>query len=217
MIGKIGKILKYLLSVHKYMRYIEFFYIKFLLQAVWRRQGIQLERGIVWYGVPILQKAKGSTISIGAGSSICSRSDQTVLGVNHPVVLRTLQAGSELHIGPGVRMSGATICTAEKVVIGARCVIGANATIVDTDFHAMDPVIRASAQDASFAAHSPVVIGEDVFIGGGAYVLKGVKIGSGAVIGAGSVVTRDVPEFAIVAGNPAKIIGIQERKRYFVP
>ncbi|MHC4205510.1 MAG: CatB-related O-acetyltransferase [Planctomycetota bacterium] len=52
-----------------------------------------------------------------------------------------------------------------------------------------------------------VLIGNDVFIGHNVTILPGVdKIGDGAVIGAGAVVTKDVPDFAIVAGNPAKII-----------
>lgn len=49
-------------------------------------------------------------------------------------------------------------------------------------------------------------IGHDVWIGANAYIKSGVKIGTGAVVGAASVVTRDVPAFGIVAGNPAKVI-----------
>ena len=49
-------------------------------------------------------------------------------------------------------------------------------------------------------------IGNDVWIGRSAIVLSGTSIGNGAVIGAGSVVTKDVPDYAIVAGNPAKLI-----------
>lgn len=51
-----------------------------------------------------------------------------------------------------------------------------------------------------------IVIGNDVWIGSSAIILSGVNIGQGAVIGAGSVVTKDVPPYAIVGGNPAKII-----------
>jgi acetyltransferase-like isoleucine patch superfamily enzyme len=50
------------------------------------------------------------------------------------------------------------------------------------------------------------VIGNDVYIGHGAFIKQGVKIGNGAVVGAQSVVTRDVPNYAVVAGSPAKIV-----------
>lgn len=51
----------------------------------------------------------------------------------------------------------------------------------------------------------PIVIGNDVWIGHGAYIRPGVKIGNGAIVAAHAVVTRDVPPYAIVAGNPARI------------
>lgn len=52
----------------------------------------------------------------------------------------------------------------------------------------------------------PVVIGNDVWIGGRVVILPGVRIGNGAIIGAGSVVTKDVADYDVVAGNPARII-----------
>ena len=52
----------------------------------------------------------------------------------------------------------------------------------------------------------PITIGDDVWIGRRVMLLPGVSIGKGAVIGAGAVVTKDVPEFAVVGGVPAKII-----------
>ena len=52
----------------------------------------------------------------------------------------------------------------------------------------------------------PIVVGDDVWIGTNAMILSGVRIGQGAVIGAGALVTSDVPPYAIVAGNPARIV-----------
>ncbi len=61
-------------------------------------------------------------------------------------------------------------------------------------------------QQYAYIASKPVLIKEGAWIGFNACILKGVTIGKGAVIGAGSVVTKDVPDFAVVAGNPAEIL-----------
>ena len=53
---------------------------------------------------------------------------------------------------------------------------------------------------------SPVTLGHDVWIGHGAVVLPSVSIGNGAAVGAGAIVTKDVPPFAVVAGNPARVV-----------
>jgi acetyltransferase-like isoleucine patch superfamily enzyme len=55
-----------------------------------------------------------------------------------------------------------------------------------------------------------IIIGDDVLVGAGSVILPATKIGRGAVIGAGSVVNGDIPDYAIVAGAPAKIIGYRE-------
>jgi acetyltransferase-like isoleucine patch superfamily enzyme len=196
--------LRRLFSFHKYPRYIVDVYVNLILQRIWRFQGIRLGNGIYWYGKPILSMTKGSSITIGEGCRICSDSSQTALGVNHPTILRTLHPGAKLQIGSDVRLSGTTICAADCVIIGDRCVIGSNVTIVDTDFHSLDPIIRSSINyDGKSSCYKPVLIGNDVFIGGSSIILKGVTIGDRVIIGAGSVVTRSVPEGGLIAGNPA--------------
>ena len=57
-----------------------------------------------------------------------------------------------------------------------------------------------------------IVIGKDVWIGAQAGIVDGVTIGDHAVVGMGSIVTKDVPDWAIVAGNPAKVIGDRRDK-----
>ncbi|MFH0755879.1 MAG: acyltransferase [Bacteroidota bacterium] len=198
--------LTYSLSFHKYPRYVSDIFLKLFLSGYLRHTGIEVGRHIVWMGKPIISKTPGSSIKIGPMCAFCSRSGQTALGVQHPVIIRTLKAGAGIEIGANVRMSGTTICASDHIRIGERCVIGANVTIADTDFHSLNSQIRSSPDDFNDAHSKPVVIEDDVFIGGGAYILKGVKIGQGAIIGAGSVVSKDVEKNAVVAGNPARFI-----------
>lgn len=87
------------------------------------------------------------------------------------------------------------------VTIGDRVFLGP-AVQIYTATHPLDAATRASGLEGG----SPVVIGNDVWIGGGAVVLPGVTIGDRAVIGAGSVVTKDVPPGVLAAGNPCRVL-----------
>jgi virginiamycin A acetyltransferase len=60
--------------------------------------------------------------------------------------------------------------------------------------------------DLDVSSKGPIVIGSDVWIGSQVCILSGVTIGDGAIVGANSTVTRDVPPFSIVAGNPARVV-----------
>ena len=66
--------------------------------------------------------------------------------------------------------------------------------------------VQPDIQDYIDASRGDTVVGHDVWIGDSATVLPGVKIGSGAIVAAGSLVTKDVPAYAIVAGNPARVV-----------
>ena len=75
-------------------------------------RGINLGKCIDWLGKPIMSLYRESMIKIGDSCIICSRSNQTAFGINHPVIIRTLKESAILKIGSDVRMSGAIICAA---------------------------------------------------------------------------------------------------------
>ena len=88
--------------------------------------------------------------------------------------------------------------------IGDHVMMGEDCTII-TRNHRFDRTDIPMMHQA-FAEEQPVVIGNDVWIGDRVTILPGVHIGDGCIVGAGAVVTKDIPPYAIAAGNPAKVI-----------
>lgn len=70
--------------------------------------------------------------------------------------------------------------------------------------HPLDPTLRSGTRGPE--SGKPITIGEDCWLGGNSIILPGVTIGKGSTVGAGSVVTKDVPPYHCVAGNPARVI-----------
>jgi acetyltransferase-like isoleucine patch superfamily enzyme len=112
-------------------------------------------------------------------------------------------------IGRRCKISSHTfIC--EGVEIGDECFIGHNVTFTNDRYpRAVNP--DGSMQTAADWKVIPTRVMNRVSIGSGAVILPGVTIGTGALVGAGAVVTRDVPDFAIVAGVPGRVVGEQPR------
>ena len=169
-----------------------------------RANGVVYGSNCRWLGAPMVQKVRGSTIAIGHRVTFRSWPVSNPLVPNHAVVLATRKPGAIIQIGDDCGFTGTTLVAAERIQIGCRVQVGANSTIVDTDFHPLTAAERA--QDFLAGAHAPVVIEDDVFIGMNSLILKGVTIGRGSVVGAGSVVTKDVPPGVVVAGNPAQVV-----------
>ncbi|MBS5531519.1 acyltransferase [bacterium] len=112
-------------------------------------------------------------------------------------------AGGEFTIGGGFVGPFVTISCHRKIRIG-RSVLLANGVAIHDNNHGIDR-IDVNIVEQPFVCRE-VWIGDDVWIGTRAVILPGVRIGSHAVVGAGSIVTRDVPDWAVVAGNPARLI-----------
>lgn len=199
--------LRKLTALRRYPEFAVLLWWRTVVPLRLRRLGLEIGRGVQFHGMPVVSLAPGSRIVLADQVSLCSVSTHTALGVNHPVVLRTLRPGATIEIGRDCGISGASICAELSVVVGQQCLFGANVVVADTDFHPLKIENRRHNNSAADIAVAPVRIGNNVFLGTGAIVLKGVSIGDNSVVGAGSVVTRDIPANVIAAGNPARIIG----------
>ena len=92
-----------------------------------------------------------------------------------------------------------TILDVCKVSIGDNVMFGPH-VMISTATHPIDPIKR---RDTEFG--KPIIIGNDVWIGGNVSILPGVTIGHNCVIGAGSVVVHDIPDNSVAVGNPCKV------------
>ncbi|KAI9811873.1 MAG: hypothetical protein M1827_005224 [Pycnora praestabilis] len=112
--------------------------------------------------------------------------------------------GTNVQLGPGVQLNQhCTIIDTCTVSIGSRTLVGPNVSLY-SGTHPLDPAVRCGTDGPEMGKE--VHVGEDCWIGGNAIILPGVTVGRGSTVGAGSVVTKDVPPFNVVVGNPAKVL-----------
>lgn len=128
-----------------------------------------------------------------------------------------------VEIGDNTFIGSSTFISISKIYIGNNVHIAWGCTFYDHDSHSLDYIERRKDMNDQLSClrlskqitetknwnsvkSSQIKIENDAWIGMNCIILKGVTIGKGAVVGAGSVVTKDVPEWTVVAGNPAKIV-----------
>lgn len=192
--------IKFLLNQHlrrfaradKLQIYLRF--ISLIRGGAWRLWGGIVSKnftvggGLVCIGWPHITNRDGR-INIG---SHCS------LGAG--VIKSTL--GAEIKIGNRVNINNHFLISANNSIsIGNDVLIGEFVSIRDANHNFNDRSMVIGEQGVSTA---PIVIGDDVWIGRGVVILQGVRVGQGAVIGANSVVNRNVEDFHVVGGVPAR-------------
>jgi maltose O-acetyltransferase len=110
--------------------------------------------------------------------------------------------GWNVFLGDGAFVNfNAVFLDVMPIYIGDGTQIGPNVQFYAAD-HPRDPAVRKSGLENG----KPIVIGKNVWIGGGAILLPGIHVGDDAIIGAGSVVTRDIAAGTTVIGNPARLL-----------
>lgn len=107
----------------------------------------------------------------------------------------------QISIGDACLMSpGSRISASDSITLGDGVMLAAGAYVTDSDWHGLYDRIDRDPEP------TPVVLGDNVWVGDHATILKGVTVGENSVIAANAVVTKEVPANVVVAGNPAKIV-----------
>ncbi|AND91145.1 acetyltransferase-like isoleucine patch superfamily enzyme [Bradyrhizobium diazoefficiens] len=184
---------------------IDGFNLHYIVQRLIGRATCRLDRGAFLAHSARIRNALGDSEKIVIGSHSHVRGELMILGHGGQINI-----GEWCYVGVGTRIwSGASID------IGNRVLISHSVNIFDNLSHP----IRASerheqAKEIFSTGHPrqlslddrPIKICDDAWIGACAMVMRGVTIGEGGIVAAGAVVTKDVPAYSIVAGNPATIV-----------
>jgi sugar O-acyltransferase (sialic acid O-acetyltransferase NeuD family) len=158
------------------------------------------------YGIPVFHSNNVGTFSdkqfiVSVGNNSTRKKIVTQLSAVYGIAVHAKAiVSAHALIGEGsVIMAGAILNP--DVVIGQHCIIN-SAAVIEHDCK-IDNFVHVSP---NVALAGNVTVGEGTHIGIGAIVIQGIKIGKWATIGAGAVLIRDVPDYAVVVGNPGKII-----------
>ena len=156
----------------------------------------------------------------------CQREDVALSIGNRCLLNNTFvfeSAGGKITVGDGVFInSGTMVISRSSVEIGSGVTIAWDCVIYDHDSHSLFYKDRIADHDQQLIDYpkgnmiankdwstvntAPIKIHDNAWLGFGVVVLKGVTIGEGAIVGARAVVTKDVPPWTIVAGNPARVV-----------
>lgn len=167
---------------------------------------VVLEEGSRFYPEALVRNIFGEPRRIRIGKNSHIRGELVTFGHGGDISI-----GDNCYIGKNT-----SIWSGESIVIEDNVLISHNCNIIDSNSHEINHLDRARnfrlmirqghSKEKGNIITAPIVVREYAWISFNCCILKGVTIGRGAIVAAGSVVTRDVPDFVIVAGNPATIV-----------
>lgn len=170
-----------------------------------RKYAAVIDKKAVLYDTACIQNNLGDINAIKVGAFTHVKGELLTFGHGGKITI-----GDYCFIGEQTR-----VWSGSAISIGDRVLISHNVNVFDNVAHPLNPKARHEQfKEIITTGHprkidlsdKPVVLCDDVWIGCMSIVMPGVTIGEGAIVGAGSVVTKDVPPYTIVAGNPARII-----------
>lgn len=160
----------------------------------------------------------GSNLTVSADSS-CQSSNKSNIQIGNSCDIcgnLIVSKNGKIHIGNYTTIRyNSIISAANNITIGNYVIISNNVNIYDHNSHPTDPETRIEMCKSGFysnlwsielAANSSVTICDNVWIGERSTILKGVTIGEGSIVATCSVITKDVPPYVVVAGNPAVVV-----------
>ncbi len=149
--------------------------------------------------------ASYNTTSVRQGDLRRELLEQILGAVGEDVEIRPpfyVDYGTNIRIGARTFVNfGLMALDVADITLGADCQLGPNVQLL-TPTHPVDPELRR----AKWEAAKPIVIGDNVWLGGGVIVCPGVTIGENTVVGAGAVVVKDLPANVVAVGNPARVV-----------
>jgi acetyltransferase-like isoleucine patch superfamily enzyme len=191
--------------VRYFSRALDGLNLDFLSQRLIGRATCRLQEGAFLSHNARIRNALGDSDKIVIGKHSHVRGELMIFAHGGRISL-----GEWCYVGAGTR-----IWSAASIEIGNRVLISHSVNIFDNLTHPLRASQRHEQARQIFKTghpreisldEQPVKIGDDAWIGACAMVLRGVSVGEGGIVAAGAVVTRDVPAYTIVAGNPAVVV-----------
>jgi acetyltransferase-like isoleucine patch superfamily enzyme len=169
-------------------------------QPMFEAQCARVGQGVRMEVVPTSKQPAVANVHLVLGDRVRLSARTTFSGARNAPVKARIEVGDDTYVGHGVVLRAGL-----GMRIGKHVLVASNALLSSDPGHPMDAAARRT-EPAPAGSLGHLVIEDDVWIAYGAAVLGSVRVGRGSVVAAHAVVTKDVPPYSVVAGNPARVV-----------